>query len=148
MFQCGTYTRGNKLINIACQSTTKTTNPEDGIRKKQAGLPTKDIAQLAVQWLERSQSQEVRRRNPARQVERFQVTSNLTVAGHDDCLVRRRKENLHRRISRGCSEDWERSIQDMNTTGRARTPNDMAGTMYLSCFWASGNGSLACSSAD
>lgn len=85
-----TYSRCNQLIDIARQSTEQTARPKDGIRKEQTPLPAKDIAQLAVQRLERGQSEEIRGRNPAGQIESLEVASNLTVTGHDNSLVRSR----------------------------------------------------------
>lgn len=89
-----TYTSGNQLIDIAGQSAKEASQSKNGICREKTSLATKDITQFAVQRLEGSQSQEVGSRDPTGQVESLQVATDLTITGHDDCLVGSGEEDL------------------------------------------------------
>lgn len=86
-------------MDILRKTAEQTAGPEDGVREKQACFPAEDITQPAVQRLERSQSQKIRSRNPAGQIEGLKITSDLAITGDDNCLVRRRQENLQKQES-------------------------------------------------
>ena len=81
-------------MNALSKTTKQTPGAKHRIRKQQTRLPTKDITQLAIERLKRCQSKEVGRGDPARQVQRLQVGTNLSITGYDDCLVSRRQEDL------------------------------------------------------
>lgn len=81
------YPRSNQLLNILRQPAEQASRPKDNIGKKQTCLPPKYIAQFAIQGLERTQCQEIRTRDPTRQVEGLQVAANFSVACDNDCLV-------------------------------------------------------------
>lgn len=81
------YPSSNKLVNALRKTTEQTSRTKDGIRKQQTRLPSKDITQLAIERLKRGQSQEIRGRNPARQVQCFQIRADLAITGYNDCLV-------------------------------------------------------------
>lgn len=88
------YTGSNELVNILREAAAQTAHAENSISRQQTTLAAKDIAQLAVQRLKRSQRQEIRRRNPAGQVESLKVAANLPITGDDDRLVRRGQKDL------------------------------------------------------
>lgn len=94
-----TYTSSNKMLDILRETAAQTPNPKDSIREQQTSLPAKDIAQFAIQRLERRESQKIRRSYPTSQVEGLEITPNLPITGHDNGLVCCREKYLRVRVS-------------------------------------------------
>jgi hypothetical protein len=77
----------NQLLNIARKPAKQTAKTKHGIRIQQAGLATEDIAEFAIQWLKRGQSQKVRGGYPAGEIECVELTADFPIAGDNDGLV-------------------------------------------------------------
>jgi len=91
-----TYTCGDQLINILSKTTKQASNTEDGVRPKKASLPTKNVAELAVERLKGRKREEVRSSNPTGQVQCIEFAPYPAITGDDNGLICGRKEELEK----------------------------------------------------
>jgi len=102
------YTGSNQLVNILCKTAEQASCTKHDIRKQSTAFPAKDITQLAIEGLERSQSQEVGSSNPTGQVQGVQIRANLSIAGDNNCLIGSRQEYLNKvKFSKMQSVRWK-----------------------------------------
>lgn len=82
------------MLDVPSKAAEQTTQTEKGVGVQQTSLAAEDVAQFAIERLEGGKGEEVRGRDPAGQVESFQVAADGPTAGGDNDLISRREKYL------------------------------------------------------